>query len=125
MGFADTRAKGDPSSGFSWIAPNVFRVGWLENSGQGTVAANRKSAKAVTDGIIAAVRNGRLPLGAPGFAAIAEQLHQRVDFDGWRRIDAYELTTCAADRLRCKVTERSRMLDIAFDAGGQVAAKIA
>jgi ferredoxin--NADP+ reductase len=122
-GFVDKRAAGHPCSGASWSGRNVFRVGWLQNGGQGTVAANRKSAKAITDAIIAAVRSGDLPLGAPGFAAVAGQIQRRrVDFDGWRRIDADERTWCGPDRLRRKISDKSAMLAVAL-AGTTPAAK--
>jgi ferredoxin--NADP+ reductase len=121
-GFVDTRAAGDPCSGASWTGRNVFRVGWLQNGGQGTVAANRKSAKAVTDAIVAAVRSGDLLLGAPGFAAVASQIqHRRVDYAGWQRIDADERARCGPDRLRRKISDRSTMLAIAL-AGTTLAA---
>lgn len=114
VGFADTRKAGDPCSGFSWNGANVFRVGWLENGGQGTVAANRKSARAVTESIIAAVREGGLPVGAPGFAAVAAMVRDRlVDFNGWQRLDAHELATCGPDRVRRKISDKSLMLKIA------------
>ncbi len=122
-GFVDKRSAGHPCSGASWSGRNVFRVGWLLNGGQGTVAANRKSAKAVTDAIVAAVNNGDLPLGAPGFAAVAGQIqHHLVDFEGWRRIDADERARCGPDRLRRKVPDKAAMIAVAL-AGTTPAAK--
>jgi ferredoxin--NADP+ reductase len=125
-GFVDTRAAGHPCSGASWAGRNVFRVGWLQNGGQGTVAANRKSAKAVTDAIIAAVSSGDLLLGAPGFAAVASQIqHRRVDFAGWQRIDADERARCGPDRLRRKISDTSAMLAIALTGTTPAAMKTA
>ena len=97
-----------------WVGKNVFRTGWLSRSGKGTVAENRREAKAVADTIISKFKAGDLPLGARGFIAVEKAVEPYVvDFQGWKNIDSHELKTANADRCRKKITDIPQMLSIA------------
>ncbi|GAA4664308.1 FAD-dependent oxidoreductase [Frondihabitans cladoniiphilus] len=52
----------------------LFVVGWLRRGPQGTIPANRADSKMVAETIATAVAGGDLPIGKPGFAAIAPAL---------------------------------------------------
>jgi len=114
VGFHDSRPSGHPCSAQSWSGAQVFPVGWLQNGGKGTIAANRKSAKETAGEINAAAKDGHLIPAAPGFAAVADRIADRlVDYEGWCRIDAHERATCAPGRPRLKLTDRAEMLAVA------------
>jgi len=104
----------DPACAGQWHGLHVYRVGWLHNGGRGTMAENRRNVKAVVDEISQAFADGRLVTGAPGLTALAGQLSgTHVDFEGWRRIDAYERRICPPRRVRRKLTEVAQMLAVA------------
>ncbi|MAP96575.1 MAG: oxidoreductase [Ponticaulis sp.] len=118
IGFFDGLPSGHPRSGHSWVGPNVFRVGWAENGGQGTIAANRKSSKTVAQDIVDALTNGKLQIGAAGYHGARHRIQSDIiSFDGWKRIDEAERANRAEGRLRNKITDTSEMIKIAL---GQV-----
>lgn len=97
-----------------WVGKNVFRTGWLSRNGKGTVAENRREAKAVAEAIVLQFKAGNLSFGAEGFPAIETTIEPYVvDFRGWKNIDCHELKTANADRCRKKITDIQRMLSIA------------
>lgn len=101
-----------PSSG--WSGARVYRVGWLSRGSKGTIAENRKQARAVADKIIADVNSGRIPFGRPGFSALGPSMHARVvSFAHWQRIEDYELSSAPPDRCRRKITDVDHMLTLA------------
>ncbi len=101
-----------PSS--SWSGAHVYRVGWLSRGSKGTIAENRKQARAVADTIIEDVERGRIPFGRPGFSALGPSIHARVvSFAHWRRIEDFELSSAPPDRCRRKIADVEHMLAVA------------
>ncbi|GAA1653323.1 ferredoxin [Mycolicibacterium murale] len=98
----------------TWSGAHVYRVGWLSRGSVGTVADNRKQARAVADVIIDDVNAGRVSVGRPGFRALGPSMHARVvSFAQWRRIEEFELSSAPPDRCRRKITDVDHMLAVA------------
>lgn len=117
IGFISGEGLGIAAPTAVWSADNVFRVGWLRRGPTGTIAENRRCAKDVAETIFACADDGRLSFGNPGFEAVRPLIADRmIDFDGWRRIDAYERAAARAQRCRQKVTDINRMIAIATGA---------
>ena len=93
---------------------NVFKVGWLNRDGKGTIAANRKDAKEVAERIVALVESGELSSGAPGFTALEKKIGSKmISFEEWKNVDAHERSSAPSTRCRKKVTDVAQMIDIA------------
>ncbi|MDZ3992651.1 FAD-dependent oxidoreductase [Pseudomonas sp. Teo4] len=105
---------------------NIYRVGWLKRGPKGTVAENRKDAKAVADQIVVDYESGLLGARKLGLTSIAHELPLGVvKHQGWRRIDQYEVRSASQGRCRKKITDVSGMLrvaggDDAFDSASKV-----
>lgn len=92
----------------------LYCAGWYRRGPRGTIPENRADARRVADAIIQAVSDGRLTVGKPGFASLgAAFAGPRVAYEGWKRIDAFELEQAPADRQRRKIRTISDMLRIA------------
>ncbi len=114
IGFTNGTVMGGHAEHAGWVGSNVFRVGWLNRDGKGTIADNRRDAKAVAETIIQRIEAGELALKGLGFKSVEGQIgHAIVNFDGWRRIDAYERTSAAQNRCRRKITDVAEMILIA------------
>ena len=97
-----------------WRALNVFEVGWAKNGGKGGVAANRRDAQAVASQIVAMVQDGALPIGRPGLAALGDQFPADfVNYAGWLEVDRHERDAAGPNRLRKKIADRRRLLEVA------------
>ena len=114
IGFANKSCEAATGDVEHWVGKNVFRTGWLSRDGKGTVAENRRVAKAGAEAIITQFKAGDLSVGAKGFTAIEKTIEPyAVDFRGWKNIDSHELATAYPDRCRRKITDIPRMLSIA------------
>ncbi|NQX26621.1 FAD-dependent oxidoreductase [Microbacteriaceae bacterium VKM Ac-2854] len=63
-------ASADLSTGY--LDDGLYCVGWLRRGPSGTIPENRADARMVADVIGAAVDSGALPLGKPGYVAVAD-----------------------------------------------------
>ncbi|WP_321822471.1 MULTISPECIES: NAD(P)-binding protein [unclassified Burkholderia] len=114
-GFTNCLSGGEVSgSDDSWTGSNVFKVGWLNRNGKGTIAANRKDAKEVSEQIVTMLESGLLKEKGRGFSYVEDKIRSKmIDFDGWREIDRYECSNSPSHRCRRKLTDASFMVSIA------------
>ncbi|NKF28118.1 FAD-dependent oxidoreductase [Pseudomonas sp. BGM005] len=96
--------------------PGIYKVGWYHRGPRGTVAENRKDAKIVADTIINEFDEGLVVARKVGYESLRKDLPTTaVDFNGWKKIDQYELATAGVKRCRRKVTDIQVMLRLAHD----------
>ena len=98
------------------VAPGVYVTGWARRGPTGVIGTNRNDARGVVERIfadgVAAAKPG--PEGLDALLAAREV--RRVDYSGWRRIDAAEIAAARAaqgdtgKRPRVKFTKVSDML---------------
>jgi ferredoxin/flavodoxin---NADP+ reductase len=113
-GFTNCRAGGEPLIDDSWAGSNVFKVGWLNRNGKGTVAANRKDAKDVSEHIVKMIESGQVRQKGRGFSYIEEKIRSKmIDYAGWKEIDRFERAHSPSFRCRRKLTNVSSMVSIA------------
>ncbi|WP_436896919.1 FAD-dependent oxidoreductase [Acinetobacter baumannii] len=92
----------------------VYPVGWANRGPIGTVAENRRDAKAVVMSICSDLSAGKFSTEKPGFYKIKNKLGSDiVDFEQWKKIERYELLSASANRCRKKIMSISKMLDVA------------
>lgn len=92
----------------------LYCSGWFRRGPTGGIPANRLDAKTVCARIVSDVETGAITPEKIGLPALAADLHpDTVDFTGWRRIDATEVTRPAHGRCRTKVSDIATMLDLA------------
>jgi ferredoxin--NADP+ reductase len=95
------------------IADRLYVVGWAKRGPSGTIPTNRVEAQQVAQKIAQEVPSA----GHPGTQALQHLLHERaccpVDYEGWRKIDAAELSRGGAERCRQKLCSTIAMLDAA------------
>lgn len=107
-----SHAGADPEAGH--LAPGLYCTGWFKRGPRGTIPENRADAKTVAGLILA--QTDLMATGKPGFAALPESvIAQSVDYAGWKRIDAAEVTTAPAGRIRKKIRDTAEMLRIVND----------
>ncbi|MGE2716233.1 FAD-dependent oxidoreductase [Mycolicibacterium litorale] len=93
------------------LASGLYCTGWFHRGAQGTIAANRASARNLAGVITDALRQNRIQMGKPGRVAVLDALPVgHVDYSGWRRIDAAEIANTSPNRTRAKIRDRSEML---------------
>lgn len=92
------------------LADGLYATGWFRRGPRGTIPENRAEAQALAARVIADFGAGE---GRPGLPADG-----RVDYAGWKRIDAAELAGAAADRCRRKIRDREAMLSLALNSEG-------
>jgi ferredoxin/flavodoxin---NADP+ reductase len=113
-GFTNCLAGGELIVDDDWTSSNVFKVGWLNRNGKGTIAANRKDAKEVSDLVVAMVESGQIKRKGRGFAYVEEKVRLKmVNYDGWKEIDRFERDNSSSVRCRRKLTDVSSMVSIA------------
>lgn len=92
----------------------VYKVGWYGRGANGTVAENRKDAKAVAEKICSDFDSGLLCPLRIGLESIRHELPATVvDYAAWRKIDKYELETSPVNRCRRKIRDLRKMLRVA------------
>ena len=95
------------------IADRLYVVGWAKRGPSGTIPTNRVEAQQVAQKIAQEIRDGQ----RPGTTALRALLKERgcrwVDYAGWRRIDAAELSQAGTERCRGKLCSTNEMLEAA------------
>jgi ferredoxin--NADP+ reductase len=96
--------------------PGVYATGWIKRGPSGVIGTNKKCAYETVDHLLADAKAGGLPEPAGGkaeFEALIEARGAiRVDYEGWKRIDAYERERGeAAGRPRVKVTSLDELIE--------------
>jgi len=84
------------------IDAGLYAVGWAKRGPSGTIPTNRTEAQLVAKALLAEMSAS----AKPGRAGLEALLHgrgvDRVDYDGWRRIDASEIERSEEARARRK-----------------------
>lgn len=88
----------------------LYATGWFRRGPRGTIPENRAEAQTLAARVLADVGEGA---GKPGLPTGG-----RVDYAGWKRIDAAEIAAAPADRCRQKIADRQAMLALALNAEG-------
>jgi ferredoxin--NADP+ reductase len=95
------------------IDERLYVVGWAKRGPSGTIPTNRTEAQQVAQRIAQEVTNEN----RPGTTRLRELLEARgvnwIDYSGWRRIDAAELSQADGDRCRVKFCNAADMLHAA------------
>jgi ferredoxin/flavodoxin---NADP+ reductase len=103
--------------------PGVYAVGWIKRGPTGILGTNKRDAEETASCVAEDLAGGVLP--APESPArdqidalLAERKPDLVSADGWRAIDAAELSAgAAAERPRVKLASREELLATAQSAG--------
>jgi ferredoxin--NADP+ reductase len=97
------------------IEAGLYVVGWAKRGPSGTIPTNRSEALQVAQKI-AADLSETSPKPMPDFRAILKSRGVRcVDYAGWKRIEAAELSRACEERCRLKLLNTEDMLRIACD----------
>lgn len=95
------------------IADRLYVVGWAKRGPSGTIPTNRVEAQQVAQRLAQEVQDGNR-LGTQALRqCLADRGCRPVDYQGWRRIDAAELSCVAPQRCRIKLRSTNEMLDAA------------
>lgn len=114
IGFNNGNARQSTVPSEDLAGDGIYRVGWLRRGPKGTVAENRKDAKAVSDQIVSDYEAGIVQARKLGLISIVHELPIGVvNHEGWLRIDRHERARAKPTRCREKVTEIRAMLKIA------------
>jgi ferredoxin--NADP+ reductase len=95
------------------VDERLYVVGWAKRGPSGTIPTNRVEAQQVAQKIAKEISDGE----RAGNQGLRQLLEQRgiywIDYEGWRRIDAAELSRACAERCRQKFTSSDEMLNAA------------
>jgi ferredoxin--NADP+ reductase len=92
--------------------PGLYATGWIKRGPSGLIGTNKACAKETTDLAIADLPDLPVPTGDPD--ALVAKVEGRVDFDGWRAIDAHELEQGKTrGKVRHKLTSVAHLLEAA------------
>ncbi len=95
------------------IGDRLYVVGWAKRGPSGTIPTNRVEAQHLAQKIAQEIQSAN----RPGTQALRELLERRgcrpVDYDGWRKIEAAELSRAGTERCREKLCSTNEMLDAA------------
>ncbi|MGA2904848.1 MAG: FAD-dependent oxidoreductase [Candidatus Korobacteraceae bacterium] len=96
------------------VEDRLYVVGWAKRGPSGTIPTNRVEAQQLAQKIAQEIADGN----RSGGQGLRELLEQRrvcfVDYAGWRRIDAAELSRASAGRCREKFSSTEAMLSAAL-----------
>jgi hypothetical protein len=96
------------------VDDRLYVVGWAKRGPSGTIPTNRVEAQQVAQKIAQEVQSASRP-GTPALRHLLDERDCRaVDYDGWKRIDAAELSHADAERCREKLCSTNEMLDAAY-----------
>lgn len=100
----------EPDAGH--LAPGLYCTGWFKRGPRGTIPENRADAKAVAGLIMTQATT--MNLGKPGLASLPPSITGKiVNYAGWKHIDAAEVASAPAGRLRKKIRDTAEMLRLA------------
>ena len=92
------------------VEPGLYRTGWAMHGPRGGIPENRAFAKSVADEIAADLAPG----DALGFAGLPPEVRERaIDYRQWQTLDALECASAEPDRVRRKIPDHDRMVEIA------------
>jgi ferredoxin--NADP+ reductase len=103
--------------------PGVYAVGWIKRGPTGILGTNKRDAAETIDCLVEDLRSGALSEPAsPGRdqldALLGERRSDLVNADGWRAIEAQELSRGRSEkRPRVKLASREELLTAARQAG--------
>jgi len=99
----------------------VYTVGWIKRGPSGVIGTNKACAAETVDKLVDDFHSGRL--AAPGGGRqdlrrlVAERRPERIDYDGWKAIDAHERRLGReSGRPRVKLVDTASMIEIASSA---------
>lgn len=92
--------------------PGIYAAGWFAHGPRGTIPDHRAAAKALADEIFADIST-QSSVEPAAAAALAARLSAATDYAGWCKIDAEETKGPPPGRVRAKLNDLARMLDIA------------
>jgi ferredoxin--NADP+ reductase len=100
------------------VMPGVYAAGWIKRGPSGVIGTNKKCANETAKALLDDAMHGRLPAPAAGAEALdallRERVPDRVEYGGWRRIDAHERGRGAAQsRPRVKLVRLHELLQTA------------
>jgi len=97
------------------VDERLYVVGWAKRGPSGTIPTNRTEAQQLAQKIAQEITDAHRA-GGQGLRALLEERRVRwVDYEGWRRIDAAELSRASAERCREKLSGTEEMLDVVRD----------
>ncbi len=97
------------------VADRLYVVGWAKRGPSGTIPTNRVEARRLAEKISREVADGNRS-GREGLVTLLQQRRVSwVDYAGWRRIDASELSSACEHRCRRKYTRVDEMLQAACE----------
>ncbi len=96
------------------IDERLYVIGWARRGPSGTIPTNRVEAQQLAQKIASEITDGRRPGGVGLRQLLEERRTPWVDYGGWRRIDAAELSRATAQRCREKLRSTEEMLQAAF-----------
>lgn len=110
----------DPEEGAPM--PGVYVAGWMKRGPSGVIGTNKQCSQETVAALLDDVRSGASPAPPTGYEDVEVLLHERrpecFGWDGWRRIDEYEVHAGRAlGRPRAKVTDRRQLVAIGTGAG--------
>ena len=117
VGFAADSESLFPESGDggeSRLGPGLYRVGWCRRGPNGTIPENRADAMTVAAEIKADLEAGLIPEKRGSAPLIRHEIvGQAVTYTQWLEIDREECASAPEGRVRRKILDKERMLDLA------------
>jgi len=107
-------AKGVFANEEGKVGERLYVAGWARRGPSGTIPTNRVEAQQLAQKITREIADGQRS-GGEGLRRLLEERGRCwVDYAGWRRIDAAELSTAGAERCRQKICSLEQMLEVAL-----------
>lgn len=95
------------------VGERLYVVGWAKRGPSGTIPTNRAEAQQIAQRIANEVFDANRP-GRDGlYRLLAKRQVCPVDYSGWKRIDAAEISAAKAEGCRSKYTRVTEMLEVA------------
>jgi ferredoxin--NADP+ reductase len=95
------------------VGERLYVVGWAKRGPSGTIPTNRAEAQQIAQRIANEVFDANRP-GRDGlYRLLAKRQVCPVDYSGWKRIDAAEISAAQAESCRSKYTRVTEMLEVA------------
>ena len=91
----------------------LYVVGWAKRGPSGTIPTNRVEAQEVAQKIAQEIRDSDRPGTSELRRLLEERSVRAVDYAGWKRIDAAELSRASSQRCREKLCSTDEMLEAA------------